>query len=170
MIHTGNPFLPDPDDRDPVRRFRGRIAAGVTIVTSGRGDERSGLTVSSIILIDGDPAVTRIVVGPTSDLWSALSASGRFVAHICGFEHHGLADAFAGLAPAPGGVFVGVGTSDTEWGPALDDVPDRLYCVMTGLEEVGHSGLLSGRVEQVELSDLDDPLIHFRGGYHRLGT
>ncbi len=167
MIHAGNPFLPDPDDRDPIRRFRGRIAAGVTIVTAGNESERSGLTVSSIIVIDGEPAVTRMVVGPNSDLWSVVSDSGRFIVHICAFEHHGLADVFAGIAPAPGGVFVGMGVTDTEWGPVLDAIPDRIYCVMTGLDEVGYSGVLSGRVEKVEISAIDDPLVHFRGGYHR---
>jgi flavin reductase (DIM6/NTAB) family NADH-FMN oxidoreductase RutF len=66
-------------------------------------------------------------------------------------------------------MFVGVGVEETEWGPVLEDVPDRLYCVMTDLEEVGHSGVLSGRVDRVEVSAIDDPLVHFRGGYHRLG-
>lgn len=168
MIHAGNPFLPDPEDRDQVRRFRGRIAKGVTIVTAGDERERSGLTVSSIILVEGDPAVVRMVVGPSSDLWSVVSDSGRFVTHICGFDHHGLADVFAGLAPAPGGVFAGMSIEESEWGPVLSDIPDRLYCVMTGLEEVGYSGVLSGEVEKAEVSAIDDPLVHFRGGYHRL--
>jgi flavin reductase (DIM6/NTAB) family NADH-FMN oxidoreductase RutF len=168
MIHQGNPFLPDPDDRDPARLFRGRVAAGVTVVTSGAGDGRAGLTVSSLIVVEGTPAVTRLVVGPTSDLWSMVVETGRFVVHVCRFEHHRLADVFAGLAPAPGGVFAGVETTESDWGPLIDDMPDRLYCALTGIEEVGGSGVVSGHVERVEVSDLVDPLIHFRGRYHRL--
>ena len=33
MIHDENPFIDSPDQRDPIRRFRGRLTAPVTIVT-----------------------------------------------------------------------------------------------------------------------------------------
>ncbi len=169
MIHDENPFIPEPGDRDPVRRFRGRVASGVTIVTTGGDNDAVGLTVSSLMVIEGTPAMVMMVVGPTSDLWSALDDSGRFVVHICHDRHRGLANVFAGLAPAPGGMFRGLEILESEWGPVLDDLPDRLYCTTVGRDEVGLSGVVTGEVQRVEISELDDPLVHFRGGYPRLG-
>ena len=62
MIHSEHPFRPEPGDLDPARRFRGRIAAGVTIVTAGTGSKPTGLTVSSLLVIEGDPAYVELVV------------------------------------------------------------------------------------------------------------
>ena len=55
-IHEGeHPFHPPEGERDPVRRMRGRLAAPVTIITAGDDVGRSGLTVSSLMLAEGDP-------------------------------------------------------------------------------------------------------------------
>jgi flavin reductase (DIM6/NTAB) family NADH-FMN oxidoreductase RutF len=168
MIHSEHPFKPGPDDRDPARRFRGRLAAGVTIVTSGQEDERTGLTVSSLLLIEGDPPMAYLVVGPTTDLWATAAETGRFIVHVCRHEDVRLADVFAGLAPSPGGTFTNVATEQTGWGPVLTDLRDRAYCTFQSSQESGWSGLIVGRVDRVELSDLSDPMVHYRSAYRRL--
>ena len=88
MIHSEHPFQPDPADREQARRFRGRLAAGVTIVTAGSGSDRTGLTVSSLLVVQGEPAEVHLVVGPTTDLWDVAADSGHFVIHICRYEDH----------------------------------------------------------------------------------
>jgi 3-hydroxy-9,10-secoandrosta-1,3,5(10)-triene-9,17-dione monooxygenase reductase component len=168
MIHSENPFLPDPADRDTTRRFRGRLAAPVTIVTAGSDSDRIGLTVSSLFVAEGDPAHVHLVVGPTTDLWLLAADTGRFVVHVCRYEDHQLAGAFAGLRPSPGGLFASVATTQSDWGPLLTDLADRAYCTFVSREETGWSGVVVGRVDQVEVTALSDPLIHFRSGYHRL--
>ena len=50
----------------------------------------------------------------------------------------------------------------------LDDIPDRAYCRLDRLEPRGYTGLLIGTIEHVELADLTDPLVHFRGEYRSL--
>jgi len=170
MIHSEHPFQPDPAERDLARRFRGRLAAGVTVVTAGSGSDRTGLTVSSLMVVQGDPAEAHLVVGPTTDLWSVAARSGRFVIHICRYEDRQLADVFAGLSPSPGGVFAGMAVTESQWGPVLTDLPDRAYCRFETRDEVGWSGVVVGLIEQVEVSDLEDPMVHFRSGYRRLGT
>jgi flavin reductase (DIM6/NTAB) family NADH-FMN oxidoreductase RutF len=168
MIHSGNPFRPDPGERDQARRLRGRLVAAVTIVTAGDSSRRTGLTVSSLMVVEGEPALIYMQVGPTTDLWSVMADTGRFIAHVCRSEHRQLADSFAGLRPYPGGLFVGVETTGSDWGPLLDDLPDRAHCSLVSREETGWSGLVVGRIDMVEVSELNDPLIHFRGGYRRL--
>jgi flavin reductase (DIM6/NTAB) family NADH-FMN oxidoreductase RutF len=168
MIHSEHPFRPEPGDRDLARQFRGRLAAGVTIVTAGSGRDRTGLTVSSLLVIQGEPARAHIVVGPTTDLWSLAADTGRFVIHVCRYDDRSLADVFAGIWPSPGGLFTGVDTTDSEWGPVLDHLPDRAYCSFVSRDEVGWSGLIVGEIDEVEVSGLVDPLVHFRSGYRRL--
>jgi flavin reductase (DIM6/NTAB) family NADH-FMN oxidoreductase RutF len=168
MIHSEHPFQPDSGERDLARQFRGRLAAGVTIVTAGPETDRTGLTVSSLLVVQGDPAQAHLVVGPTTDLWETAADSGRFVIHICRAEDRQMADVFAGLWPSPGGLFAGMASTQSEWGPVLTDLPDRAYCSFESRAETGWSGLLVGLIEMVEVSDLEDPMVHYRSGYRRL--
>lgn len=167
VIHDDNPFLDDPDSRDPIRRFRGRLGAPVTIVTAGE-ENRVGLTVSSLFVVEGEPGWIEAVVGPTSDLWDVIEQTGRFVVHICRDRHRTLAEVFAGIRPNPGGVFAGTALTASEWGPILDDVGDRAFCTLADRRELGYSGMVSGRVDRVEVGDLDDPLLYFRGNFRSL--
>jgi flavin reductase (DIM6/NTAB) family NADH-FMN oxidoreductase RutF len=108
------------------------------------------------------------VVGPNSDLWDVSAQTERFVVHVCDVEDTGLAEVFAGLRPSPGGLFAGTNTTPSKWGPLLDELPDRLFCSLESRVESGNSGVLVGVVDAVELSDLKDPLVYFRGAYRGL--
>ena len=79
-----------------------------------------------------------------------------------------MAEVFAGLRPSPGGLFASTSTTPSKWGPLLDDLPDRLFCSLESRAESGYAGVLVGLVDDVELSDIDDPLVHFRGTYRGL--
>lgn len=168
MIHHDNPFADDPDSRDPVRRFRGRLSAPVTIVTSGTGEDRTGLTVSSLVIVEGEPGLVEAVVGPTSDLWDVVAATGRFVVHICSDEHRGLAEVFAGIRPSPGGMFETTTVAESDWGPVIEELGDRAYCTLESTRELGYSGLITGRVDHVDVLDLARPLVYFRGSFRSL--
>ena len=168
MIHAEHPFADLPEDRDPVRRFRGRLANPVTIFTSGEGDRRTGLTVSSLFVAEGEPGRLHAVVGPNTDLWDVVAETERFVVHVCGVDDTSLAEVFAGLRPSPGGLFATTSTTPSKWGPVLDEIPDRLFCSLESRVESGNSGVLAGFVDGAELSDIEDPLVHFRGTYRGL--
>lgn len=169
MIHGDNPFVEAPDQRDPIRRFRGRLTAPVTIVTSGTGSDRTGLTVSSLNVVEGEPGVVQIVVGPTSDLWDVVARSRKFVVHICRSGDRALAEVFAGLRPSPGGVFAGLSVTETEFGPVIEMLGDRAYCTFTSQSEIGFSGVVTGEIDHIDVGDLVDPLVYFRGSYRGLG-
>lgn len=168
MIHDENPFVDEPTERDPARRFRGRLTSPVTIVTSGSGQTVTGLTVSSLFVIEGRPPQITLVVGPTTDLWDAIAANGAFVVHIARECHQGLAERFAGMRPSPGGLLTDVAWQPSDWGPVLEDLQDRAYSTLVSMSETGWAGQVTGNIDRVELSELSDPLLHFRGRYQRL--
>jgi 3-hydroxy-9,10-secoandrosta-1,3,5(10)-triene-9,17-dione monooxygenase reductase component len=168
MIHEDNPFADAPDTRDPVRRFRGRLGAPVTIITAGDGERRTGLTVASLMVVEGEPGRVVAVVGPTSDLWDVVGETGRFVVHICSGEDRHTAEVFAGLRPSPGGIFAEVTVQDSDWGPVFSDLGNRVYCTLEERRELGHSGVFTGIIDRVEADEIDDPLLYFRGRYRAL--
>ena len=61
-ISSEHPFLPPEQDRDPVRRLRGRLISPVTLWTAADGIDRAGLTVGSTVIADGDPGITAFYV------------------------------------------------------------------------------------------------------------
>lgn len=168
-IHDGeHPFIPPEDERDPVRRLRGRLAAPVTIITAGDGADRSGLTVSSLMLAEGDPGSVHFLLGPTADVYDAMKRTDRLVVHVLASEHRTLSEVFAGRRPSPGGPFAGVAVTDSEWGPAIDEILDRAYCSGVSVVEHGYSLLVSAAVDAVDVSNLTGPLLYFRGAYRGL--
>jgi flavin reductase (DIM6/NTAB) family NADH-FMN oxidoreductase RutF len=163
-IHSDHPFVPAEGDRDPLRRLRGRLPAPVTVWTTGAGRDREGLTISSLLVADGDPAQVVGLVDADSDFWDADPA--RWVVNVLGAEHRFLADAFAGTAPAPGGRFT-LGTwTDNEWGPVLAGTAGWIGVRRSEVEprHVGWGLLVEGVVEHVEVGDVD-AMIHVRGRY-----
>ena len=88
--------------------------------------------------------------------------------HILAQEHRTLSEVFAGRRPNPGGPFVGVAVTDTNWGPTLDDVADRAFCSGISTVEHGYSLLVSASIDEVAVADLTDPLTYFRGSYRGL--
>ncbi len=167
-VHEEHPFETPADQRDPARRFRGRMAAPVTIVTSGRGDHRTGLTVSSLVVAEGDPSWIYFLLGSTTDLFYGLEETGKFVVHVLEEGDQALADVFAGLRPSPGGRFANLNVEQTEWGPVLTDIKTRAYCTFEGGDEESFFVVAEGRIDKLELSDVGKPLVYFRGRYRKL--
>lgn len=167
-VHDDHPFETPAGQRDPARRFRGRMAAPVTVVTSGAGDHRTGLTVSSLVVAEGDPSRVYFLLGSTTDLFYGLQETGKFVVHVLEHQDQALADVFAGLRPSPGGKFTDLNVEQSEWGPVLTDVKTRAYCTFEGGDEETFFIIAEGRVDKLELSDIDEPLVYFRGRYRKL--
>ncbi|MEA2461834.1 MAG: hypothetical protein QOH90_2011 [Actinomycetota bacterium] len=168
-IHDEDPFATPAEKRSPDRRFRGRLAAPVTIWTSGGSEGRTGLTVSSLLLAEGAPARILGLLNDTTDIWDAIQGSGTFVVHILSVGDERLAERFAGSWPSPGGIFAGLDVEDSEHGPVLADQPDRAYCRFTGSSPEGWHQLVRGEIERLEFAASPrPPLIHHRGAYPRL--
>lgn len=168
QIRDDHPFATPAEQRDPVRQFRGRMPAPVTILTAGAGAHRTGLTVSSLVVAEGAPALTYCLLGPTTDLLEVVERSGRFVIHVCTTGHRALADVFAGIRPSPGGLFHGLDVEETPHGPRLPGFTTVACCTYLTAREESYSTLVVARIDSVEAGDLDDPLLYHRGAYRRL--
>jgi flavin reductase (DIM6/NTAB) family NADH-FMN oxidoreductase RutF len=170
QIHAEHPYATPAGQRDPLRRFRGRLAAPVTLWTTGTGRGRAGLTVASTLVVDGAPACVVGMVDPDSDLADAIEQTGTFAVQLLGDRHRVLADRFGGLAPAPGGLFAQQDWTDTEWGPVLAAGTSWLGCRYEGAAEVGWSRRIDATVQQVTLADDEPILVYRRGRYLTVGA
>jgi len=165
-IHASDPFATPDELRSPVRRLRGRLPSAVTLWTAGK-TVFTGLTVSSMLVVDGDPGRVVGLVDDESDLWTAAERAGRFAVTLLGAGDEQLADRFAGLMPAPGGLFTVGAWEPTDWGPVL---AGRSWagCRLDGNRQVGWSLLIEATIERIEMVETTpEPLVHERGRYRR---
>jgi flavin reductase (DIM6/NTAB) family NADH-FMN oxidoreductase RutF len=171
-IHSEHPFTGGP--RDPIRQFRGRMPAPVSIWAATAGQRWAGWTVSSFLVADGVPPIVVGLVDEDSDLATAISAGSTFTVSLLTWQHRGLADAFAGLAPAPGGLFRLGSWVETAWGPVLTDSPGWLGArlLTTVGEHAGWPLLIRAEIEHAELGgEAEERLMaHVRGRYVSLSA
>ncbi|NPC95433.1 flavin reductase family protein [Nocardioides sp. zg-DK7169] len=173
-IHSTHPF---PTGEDRVRRLRGRLGGAVSLWTTGSGADRAGLTVTSLMVAAGEPARLLALVDPDSDLADALRDSlgdsgtgedgARCVVQLLSWPDRGLADMFAGTAPAPGGVFRQAEFEQTAWGPRLATATTWAGVRLESVATVGWSDLLTCTVEELVVGEDHEALAHRRGRYHR---
>jgi 3-hydroxy-9,10-secoandrosta-1,3,5(10)-triene-9,17-dione monooxygenase reductase component len=159
------PFAVPPERRDPARRLRGRLVAPVTVWTAGQLPGGAGLTVSSILVAEGQPARLLGLIDPTSAFWEATQETRRFVVHILAAGDQALAGRFSEVRPPIRGPFERLEVAESPWGPVLGGRRPRAACRLAGSTPIGYAELVEGVIEQLELPDLDDPLAYLHGGY-----
>ncbi|HEV8653502.1 MAG TPA: flavin reductase family protein [Actinomycetes bacterium] len=164
-IGMQHPFAVPPKHRDPTRRLRGRLVAPVTVWTAGHPSTGAGLTVSSVLVAEGQPARLLGLIDPTSAFWEAVQETRGFVVHVLGASDRALAERFSEIRPPVHGPFDRLEVAQSPWGPVLGGKRPRAACRLAGSVPVGYAELVEGLIEQLELHDLEDPLAYLHGSY-----
>lgn len=166
-IHSDHPFADPTGARDAGRRLRGRLSGRVGLWTTGADRERAGLTVSSMLVVGGEPPLVLGLLDPDSALGESLDVGDRVVVHLLEWEHRDLAEQFAGLMPAPGGPFAAATWEQVPAGPRLASAATWAACTVTDTRLLGWSLEVVCSLDAVELGPDEEPLLHRRGRYVR---
>ena len=170
-IHHSHPFEVGEQDRNPLRRFRGRMTSPVSIWAAAGGGSRAGWTLSSFLVADGDPGEVIGLVDEESALADILPQTTTVTVNLLGWGQRALADAFAGVTPAPGGPFALAAWDDTEWGPVLVNSLGWIGArLRPDPDRAGWGLLFRAAVERVEIqaNPGDELLCYARGRYRSL--
>jgi 3-hydroxy-9,10-secoandrosta-1,3,5(10)-triene-9,17-dione monooxygenase reductase component len=170
-IHIGmqHPFAVPPARRDAARRVRGRLVAPVSVWSAGRPPGGAGLTVSSVLVAEGEPARLLGLIDPTSAFWQAMQETGAFVVHVLAVGDRALAERFSEIRPPIRRPFDGLKVAESLWGPVLGGSRPRAACRLARSAPVGYAELVEGVIEQLELPDFKDPLAYQHGSYRSVG-
>jgi flavin reductase (DIM6/NTAB) family NADH-FMN oxidoreductase RutF len=164
-IHHTDPFAAPDEERSPVRRLRGRLPSAVTLWTA---PTPAGLTVSSTLIADGDPARLFGLIDEESDLWAGVAEHGVFAVVALAATDRQLADRFAGLLPSPGGPFAAGEWRETPYGPVPAQAHPWAGCRLVGARPAGWALLVEAELIDIELAEVE-PLVHVRGRYRTVG-
>ncbi len=164
-IHGDHPFR--AADSDQVRRLRARVGATVSLWTAGEGTDAAGLTVSSYVVVNGEPGRIVGALDPDADLTERIAATGRAVVHLLVWPDRNLAEMFGGTMPAPGGAFAQADFVATPYGPRLAHATTWASCSLESSVPTGWSDLVTLTIDEVAVGE-GDWLVHEGGRFrHR---
>lgn len=152
----------EPIETKTLRQVCGLFVTGVTVITSGIGEQAAGTTVNSFTSVSLEPPLVLFCLHKQSRLRAVVEDSGRFVVNFLAGQQERLARAFAGRDTASIGA---VNHHQSATGaPALADALAFLSCKLVDSFDGGdHSIFLGEVVELGSPSHRQEPLIFFRG-------
>jgi flavin reductase (DIM6/NTAB) family NADH-FMN oxidoreductase RutF len=145
------------------------LGGGVSIITAGEGEARTGATVTSATALSVEPPRMLVSLNRASSTWPAVERFGHFCVNIVGEHHEVLAHQFAGR----GGLKGPNRYRGAEWArfvsgaPVLQDAVAAIDCeVEEAIERHSHAIVL-GRVVGIRIGG-GGSLIYRGGRYFAL--
>ncbi|WP_336320944.1 flavin reductase family protein [Streptomyces lavendofoliae] len=159
---------PEPDD---YRAAMSLLPTGVTVITSGSGEETEALTVSSVTSVSLVPLLLLISIGATGRLRRRVEQNQAFTVNVLGSGQEELSSRFASHGRPRGTAaqeLLGPRTGDT--GNALvDGAVLSVDCEVEHEYPGGDHVLFIGRVAALHMPDEPPaPLVYHRGRYASL--
>ncbi len=131
------------------------LGGGVSIITTGEGESRTGATVTSATALSVDPPRMLVSLNRSSSTWPVLEQHGSFAINIVGSEHETLANQFAGL----GGLKGPQRYAGAEWitlasgAPVLANAVAAIDCVIEEAIERHSHVIVIGKVVAIRLGE-----------------
>lgn len=161
----------DPSS-DVYRLAVGRLATGVTVVTSRIGTIDHAMTANALASVSLDPVLILVCVEREARFHDAITETGRWGVSILPVTARATADWLATRGrplhgqldriPSHRGPVTGVAL--------LDEAMATLECETTDAYPAGDHTVVIGHVRSVEISDHPgDALVYYRGRYESLG-
>ncbi|WP_315778074.1 MULTISPECIES: flavin reductase family protein [unclassified Bradyrhizobium] len=152
-----------PDFRSAMRQLVG----GVSVITVGRGDDVTGMTVSSLASLSIEPPSVIVSLNRNASSWPILQRERVFGANLLAADQIGVAERFSGK----GGLRGAERFAGAEWRKHVTGVPllvgalAALDCEVEEIIERHSHGIVIGRVVHVEVAPQAAALAYWHGGY-----
>lgn len=156
-----------------VEDFRGAmrdLAGGVSVVTVGRGDEISGMTVTSVSSLSVEPATLIVSINRNASSWPLLKKHGVFGVNVLNVDHQGIAERFSGV----GGLSGAERFAGAEWINLVSGVPllsgalAAFDCAVDDVIERHSHAIVIGRVLDLRVASGSPALVYWQRQYVEL--
>jgi 3-hydroxy-9,10-secoandrosta-1,3,5(10)-triene-9,17-dione monooxygenase reductase component len=159
------PAAPAPDARS-FRDALGTFATGVAFVTAAPDGEPAGLIVNSLTSVSLEPPLVSFCPSRSSLTWSRMRRARRFGANVLGRRHERFAQR---ATPAGADRFAGLHWELGRGGvPLLTDALASLECEIVAEHPTGDHWIVVGRIDNLRISPIKDPLVFFAGEFGAL--
>lgn len=157
---------------DPVglKQAMRHLVGGVSVVTAGIGDERTGATVTSAHSLSMEPETMLVSINMSSSTWPVIQRTGHFCVNILTADQREIADRFAGRGGLKGAArYEGASWTVLETGAlALDGALASIDCEVDHVLERHSHALIFGTVRAV-VTGSGRALVYSHGNYGSYG-
>lgn len=152
-------------DSDLLRSVMGRFCTGLAVVTAATDNGPAGLLVQSLTSVSLEPPLVLFCPQKSSTSWPKIREAARFGVNILSAEQHSLCSAFA---TSGADKFRGVAWEPHRSGtPVLTGHLAYLDCRIHDVHDAGDHEIVVGLVEDMLKSEVDEPLLFYRGRFGR---
>lgn len=144
------------------------MAGGVSVVTAGTGESRSGATVTSATALSMEPPTMIVSINRSSSIWPVIGRYNHFCVNILSSAQQDIAARFAGQGGLKGAERYG----DAGWfalesgAAALEGVLAAIDCAVEDVIERHSHAIVIGRVLAIAHGDAEaQPLLYHSGRY-----
>ena len=151
------------------RQSMGMFPGAVTLITTGVGEDRRGITATAVCSVSDSPPSLLVCVNRRTATCAGISDSGRFSVQLLDDCSDGIAMAFAGAGKLEGAAKFGIGrwTTTMAGQPRLTTALACLCCRVTTESDSGSHRIFVAEIEDAHLAD-GDALVYARSRFHRL--
>lgn len=148
--------------RDAMRH----VAGGVSVITAGIGDDRTGLTVTSAISLSLEPPTMIVCVNRGASSWPVIQKHRHFCVNILSSAHREVAERFAGRGGIKGpDRYAGAAwTTLVTQASALAGAIASIDCAVEEFIERHSHAIVIGEVKAVQING-GEPLVYGHGRY-----
>jgi len=162
-----------PTDAQELATFKQamrHLIGGVSVITAGSGEIRTGLTATSAISLSLDSPTMLVCVNRDASAWPVIQRERHYCVNILDSRHQGLADRFAGR----GGVNGAARYEGARWRQfatgawGLEDALAVVDCAVEEIIERHSHAIIIGAVKWVHLGGGSEALVYGHGSYRSL--
>ena len=152
---------------DNFRNAMRSLAGGVSVITAGRGNDLSGMTVTSVSSLSVEPATLIVSINRKASSWPLLQRHGVFGVNILSSDHIDIAERFSGI----GGLKGAERFAGAEWISLVSGVPllagalAAFDCEVEHIVERHSHAIVIGRVLDWRVSRGKPALTYWQGQY-----
>lgn len=160
-----------PVNGDIFKSGMARLGAAVSVVTTGGGAGRSGLTVTAVCSVTDTPPMLLVCVHRNSRSLETIRANGNLAVNVLRSCHENIAGRFS-----DGGCSMDERFAAGEWGrratgaPILTDALVSFDCRLEQTASVGSHDILYCAVADIAMHDDANGLFYFSRNFCRLAS
>jgi 3-hydroxy-9,10-secoandrosta-1,3,5(10)-triene-9,17-dione monooxygenase reductase component len=143
------------------------LVGGVSVITAGAGEARTGLTVTTAISLSLDPPTMLVCVNRNASAWPIIQRERHYCVSILDARHQEIADRFAGRGGVTGSARY-EGARWRQFATGASGLEDALAVIDCRVEEIigrySH-GIIIGAVQSVHLGGGAKALVYGHGRY-----
>ncbi len=173
LRETSDQFFDDKADTtatpNELKAAMRQLVGGVSVVTAGTGENRTGATVTSATALSVEPPTIIVNINRNASVWQVISRHNHFCLNVLSAAQQDVADRFAGKDGIKGAARY----ADAAWyrlesgALALSGALASVDCVVEEVIERHTHAIVIGRALKIVTGN-GEPLLYHNGGYRFL--